>query len=272
MYGSSKTRWFSFKICKQTPQICIEAVKQNGLSLQYVKEQLDEICIEAVKNYGNALKLVKEQTGEICMNAVKNDGLVLKYVKWDELKGKFLKEQAEKICMEAVKQNGWALKYVKEQTEEICLEAVKQDGLAIKFVKEQTKGICSKAISQDRRSIRYIKDKYLDKLCIVCLRGQDKIKEVIATKKYGEWVFSVDYNKDITKEEFIYRIYNSDGGFDLEKGINTHRQIYLDFLDQFETNYIRRKIFHFFIPFFMPVYIKVMYIHIVIAIWILTII
>ncbi|EGT3640911.1 DUF4116 domain-containing protein (plasmid) [Clostridioides difficile] len=183
------------------------------------------ICREAVKNYGNALKLVKEQTGEICMNAVKNDGLVLKYVKWDELKGKFLKEQAEKICMEAVKQNGWALKYVKKQTEEICLEAVKQDGLAIKFVKEQTKGICSKAISQD------------------------KIKEVIATKKYGEWVFSVDYNKDITKEEFIYRIYNSDGGFDLEKGINTHRQIYLDFLDQFETNYIRRKIFHFFIPF-----------------------
>ena len=76
--------------------LCLEAVKQNGCALEYVKEQTEEIC--------SALKFVKEQTKE--------------------------------ICLEAVKQNGLALEFVKEQTKEICLEAVKQDGLALEFVKE----------------------------------------------------------------------------------------------------------------------------------------
>ena len=46
----------------QTPEICLEAVKQNGYALQYVKEQTLEICLEAVKQNGYALQYVKEQT------------------------------------------------------------------------------------------------------------------------------------------------------------------------------------------------------------------
>jgi len=87
----------------------------GGFALQYVKEQTPEICIEAVKQIGLALQLVKEQTPEICIEAVKQTGLALKYVK----------EQTPKICMEAVKQDGMALRYVKEQTPEICMEAFK---------------------------------------------------------------------------------------------------------------------------------------------------
>ena len=44
---------------------CLEAVKQNGLTLRYVKEQTPEICFEAVKTNGYALRYVKEQTPEI---------------------------------------------------------------------------------------------------------------------------------------------------------------------------------------------------------------
>jgi hypothetical protein len=36
----------------------LEAVKQNGYTLQYVKEQSEEICLEAVKANGDALKYV----------------------------------------------------------------------------------------------------------------------------------------------------------------------------------------------------------------------
>ena len=39
-----------------------EAVKQNGLSLEFVKEQTPEICLESVKQNGLYLKFVKEQT------------------------------------------------------------------------------------------------------------------------------------------------------------------------------------------------------------------
>ena len=39
---------------------CMEAVKENGYALQYVKEQTKDICIEAVKQNGYALCYVKD--------------------------------------------------------------------------------------------------------------------------------------------------------------------------------------------------------------------
>lgn len=39
---------------------CLEAVKQHGYTLQYVKEQTPEICLEAVKQNELALRYVKD--------------------------------------------------------------------------------------------------------------------------------------------------------------------------------------------------------------------
>ena len=39
---------------------CLEAVKQNGYSLQYIKEQTENICLEAVKVNGKSLQYVKD--------------------------------------------------------------------------------------------------------------------------------------------------------------------------------------------------------------------
>jgi hypothetical protein len=60
---------------------CLEAVKQDGYALRYVKDQTKEICLEAVKQDGDALRYVKDQTKEICLEAVKQDGYALRYVK-----------------------------------------------------------------------------------------------------------------------------------------------------------------------------------------------
>ena len=59
---------------------CLEAVKQNGYNLQYVKEQTEDICLEAVKQNGYALQYVQNQTKEMCIEAVKQDGFALQYV------------------------------------------------------------------------------------------------------------------------------------------------------------------------------------------------
>jgi ABC-type Fe3+ transport system substrate-binding protein len=61
----------------------LEAVKQNGYVLKYVREQTEAICLEAVKQNGYALKYVREQTEAICLEAVKQNGYVLKYVRED---------------------------------------------------------------------------------------------------------------------------------------------------------------------------------------------
>ena len=41
-------------------EYCLEAVKQNGDSLRYVKEQTPEICLEAVKNCDDAWMYIKD--------------------------------------------------------------------------------------------------------------------------------------------------------------------------------------------------------------------
>jgi hypothetical protein len=97
---------------------CLEAIKQDVLNFQFVKNQTDAICLKAVKQDGTALKYVKNQTDVICLTAFKQDGMALKYVK----------NQTDAIAMEAVKRNGNALEFVKNQTEAMCLEAVKEWG------------------------------------------------------------------------------------------------------------------------------------------------
>lgn len=44
-----------------TNELCLEAVKENGLALQFVKKQTEEICREAVKQNSEAIQFVHEE-------------------------------------------------------------------------------------------------------------------------------------------------------------------------------------------------------------------
>ena len=70
----------------RTPEICLEAVRQHGLALQYVRNQTDEICLAAVRQNGIALGCVICQTFEICMEAVKQNESAIYYVRGEMLK------------------------------------------------------------------------------------------------------------------------------------------------------------------------------------------
>jgi hypothetical protein len=153
IYMTYKIKCDKFVLANKKPiwsnyHMCLEMVKQNGLAVQFVKEQTKEICLEAVKQNGYALRYIKKQTEELCLEAVKLYGYALKYVK----------EQTEEICLTAVKQNGYALQFVKEQTEEICLQAVKQYGHAVEFVKEQTEEMRLEFVKQNRYALDFLKE------------------------------------------------------------------------------------------------------------------
>lgn len=111
-------------IVKQTTNMCMVAVKQNGLELEFVEQQLPKVCLAAVRQNGLALEFVEYQT--------------------------------EFLCLEAVKQNGLALEFVEEQTDEICMEAVRQNGLAIQYVFHQTMELCEAAFRQTKLSREYM--------------------------------------------------------------------------------------------------------------------
>ena len=57
-----KKGWDDLSIkCNLSGNKVLEAVKQGGYALRYVKEQTEAICLEAVKQGGYALQYVKEQ-------------------------------------------------------------------------------------------------------------------------------------------------------------------------------------------------------------------
>ena len=154
------------------PKYCLQAVKQNGYALQFVKEQTVEMCLAAVQ-YGWALRFVKEQTPEICLAAVKQSGNAFQFVK----------EQTVDICLAAVKQNGLALQDVKEQTAEICLAAVQQNGCALQYVNEQTMKICLAAVQQNGYALKFVDEQTVE-ICLVAVqqngRALESVKEQTA--------------------------------------------------------------------------------------------
>ena len=96
----------------------INLIKKDGYCINLLREeeQTEEICKLAVKQNGCSLQYIKNQTEEICKSAVKQNGCALPYVR----------NQTEEVCKLAVQQNANALYFVKNQTEELCKLAVQK--------------------------------------------------------------------------------------------------------------------------------------------------
>jgi hypothetical protein len=99
-------------------QICIKAIKNNSLALQYVEQD----------------KLNKDNNdyGHLCYLAVKKNGLALEYVNSKKIKESFY----ILCCKIAVEQDPTALQYVTvpEKYKEICNLAVKKDNITYSTV------------------------------------------------------------------------------------------------------------------------------------------
>ena len=150
----------------QTPELCLEAVKQNGAALAHVKTQTPELCLEAVKQNGGALKFVKEQTREICLAAIQQNTYAHFFVRisipslsFEGRMAHFGKARTKEFWLNEVSYHGLALQFVdaENQTPEICLAAVKQNGLALKYVEKQTHEICLEALKQNYNASWYVK-------------------------------------------------------------------------------------------------------------------
>ena len=66
--------WREFFQKWSTEAVCLEAVKNDGDALQYVKEQTEAVCLEAVKRNGYALQYVAViDILEICIKEVETN-------------------------------------------------------------------------------------------------------------------------------------------------------------------------------------------------------
>ncbi|EGT3944937.1 TPA: hypothetical protein KOR49_002360 [Clostridioides difficile] len=248
-------------------EICIEAVRSNCWAFKNIhwvqivdnlsNEQIYLICLEAITSFGEVLKymnwdllkLTDKQIYNLCLGAVEQESWNIAYID-DNLSA----HNKNKLYLIAIKQNLDVIIFIDKYTEEILLglskmyaikdkdilrrtieerakKAIKNDPSLIIYIKNQTYEICLEAIKMDGFCIELIENRDMFKYNI--LKEAFRNRKVIAIFIDGRWLFTIGCQNNITKEEFLYRIYNENGGFDLEKGINVHRKIYLDFLEQF---------------------------------------
>jgi hypothetical protein len=153
------------------PEFGLMAVKQNGLILQFIKNQSDIICMTAVKRDGMALQYVKEQSDIICMEAVKRDGMALQYVK----------DQSKDICVRAIKTTSLAYKYVDFvvfDIFDICMEVVKSNYYVLLYASDLnilTKNnyfkLCMQAIKYNCQALYYINNVSMQSYITLCIEA-----------------------------------------------------------------------------------------------------
>src|SRR5436189_226905 len=92
MFCKSPNCGFVIEFIEVYIKICMEAIKQNGFGLEYIKYN----------------RFSKEEYERICMKAIEQNGMALRCVKYDI----FSKEEYKKMCIKAIKQNSFALEHL----------------------------------------------------------------------------------------------------------------------------------------------------------------
>lgn len=162
---------------------CKYAVTQNGLCLQYMKNQTLELCMLAVNQNGLSLEFVNKSilNYDLCLNAVKEYRFAIKYVPE--------KFQSEELCMIAIRGKfrhgllGFNIKDMITNTDPEFIE----NGYVLKYIINQTSKVCKYALDVTPDSNIYIQKK-TPELEAHLLKSIQKIKKDSA---YYEKMLSV---------------------------------------------------------------------------------
>ena len=140
-----------------------------------------------------------------------------------------LNEMKEEIQLKAVRRDGSYIQYIDNPSEQVQLEAVRQNGNVIKYIDNPSEEVQLEGIRQNSHAIFYTKNPsdYIKSIVDVLETSHRTIYVLHEPNK--DPLFTIGCQKNISKEYFIWRIYNLDGG--LEE--NPHRQEYLDIIERY---------------------------------------
>ena len=125
-------------------QVQLEAVKQNGWNIEFIKNPSEEMQLIAVRSNGMVIQYIKNPSEEMQLIAVRKTGHAIGYIK----------NPSEKIQLEAVRETGNAIGYIKNPSEQVQLNAVKQNGFAIQYIENPTERIQLEAVKQTKHAFK----------------------------------------------------------------------------------------------------------------------
>ncbi|ARF10867.1 hypothetical protein Hokovirus_3_140 [Hokovirus HKV1] len=203
-------------IDEQLPNYCEIVVNNDGMNLEYIKDQTDKayICLLATDKNPEALQFVQHQTYDICMQAILKNPETIKYVKIKD----------ELLYYEAVKLDGNTIKYVpiKYQTEKICELALSYNGLNLEYIENQTPKLCQIALNNTIESCKFIKS-YLQIIYNnndLEVKYKDNIKVMIHDYNNNKTYYK---NYDKTLLSIIFNYVENELG---ERGLNNTKKIF----------------------------------------------
>lgn len=98
--------WMEMRYLRnQTEDICKEALKHDVRALIFIEKQTPELCMFAIKRKSWALRFVREQTEEMCREAINKDPQNMFYVR----------EKTLELCMMAIKQKNDLIHFVPQE-------------------------------------------------------------------------------------------------------------------------------------------------------------
>ena len=175
----------------------LKIVKEDFCNINYFKNVSEKLQLAIVKQNGYAIREIENPSEQVQLEAVRENGLVIQYID----------RPSEKLQLIAVRENGLAIEYINNPSERVQLEAVMHDVYAINHIENPTEYIKS-ITSQIKTSERTV---------------------YVLHEPGKEPLFSIGCQNNISKECFIWRIYNTDGGL----RENPHRQEYLDIIERY---------------------------------------
>ena len=213
----------------------LEAVKENGLTIQYINNPCIEVQLAAVKKNGFAIEYIDNPSKEVQLEAVKKDGFAIKYID----------NPSEEIKMTAVETDGYAIGYIDNPSEEMQLEAISQYGCVIDCIVNPSEEMKLEAVKRTIQSLNHIKDlessnynwckyyhikdhkeyrmyKCINRVLFVDLSNKDDIR------------YTIGCQYSITKNEFIDRIYNDCPVKGKGLKCRPYRQEYLDIIESID--------------------------------------
>lgn len=162
-------------------KFCDNALKLNGLSLQYVKVKTYNHCECAVGENGDALEFVPQHLIDynLCFRAVKRNRFAIRFVPQ--------KYQTEELCMIAIKgRYKSGLLYFREMMTKTDPEYT-ENGYVLKYIMNQTSLIVKYALECTPDAFMYVNDKNNE---MIEYRNKCKLK-IEKDSKFYEGMFSL---------------------------------------------------------------------------------
>lgn len=181
-------------------------IEKDPNVIKYLEEdeqdEFPDLCLMALREDGLLLKFIKNHTREMDLTAVKSNGLALKFVK----------EQDEEICIAAIKQNKKAYRlYCRIHTQAVYEAIVKKSGIMIQYVPYNniTEEMVDIAMSKSALAIKYIPLKFIkDEYCVKAVNKKAFLIKDILRKGYRSSILVEllleAFEKDLYLLDFIH--------------------------------------------------------------------